>query len=331
MRRNFTQPVHPPAAPEETPAERRKAVKELSRLGWVYGPLNQLAPLVRLVAIGTYVSRRAEHPQLLTVVASIASSLALRPLSLLAKRIVPEKLASAEDVPLSPGDEEGGSESTATLRTRLLAAHAMQLAGYGALLGVGGVDLAGCGLDPEKPGHGQAALVGGATAAVAFALWLAAQRLLGAQRRDDLTMADSTKDMSSSTEDELVLLMPPPHRTAFLAVRCARLALDTLADLTLFFVFLVECVSEAPATALYAATDAARPQAALAVALAALCYGSQHLRFKGEWLLGLGLGGALAAVARASGDLRASYVAAALFAVLRYLNRTHDVRRFHGA
>ena len=32
-----------------------------------------------------------------------------------------------------------------------------------------------------------------------------------------------------------------------------------------------------------------------------------------------------------AGDLRSTFVAAALFAILRYLNRTHDVRRFHGA
>ena len=126
--------------------------------------------------------------------------------------------------------------------------------------------------------------------------------------------------------------MAPLQRLAFLALRCLRLALDTLADVTLFYVFVVGTLSGADAIAdVYSATATPPPQHALAVAVAALCYGSQHLRFNGERLLGLGLGAALAGLARQAGDLRATFVAAALFAILRYLNRTHDVRRFHGA
>ena len=199
-----------PEVVDETPGDRRKAMKELSRLGWLYGPLNQMAPLARLLAIGTFVRHSSAHAHLLPVMASVAASLALRPLSLLAKRLLPpaETLSGgAEDVPLAPNDE-GGSVSTATLRTRLLVTHLMQLAAYGAMLGVGGVDLAGCGLDPLLPGREQALLLGAVTAAVAFVLWLAAQRLLGVQRRNDLTMANDTRDMSSSTEDELVLMAP---------------------------------------------------------------------------------------------------------------------------
>ena len=201
-----------PAVADETVGDRRKAVKELSRLGWLYGPLNQLAPLARLLAIVTFVRHSSAHAHLLPVMASVAASLTLRPLSLLAKRLLPptETLSGggAEAVPLAPNDE-GGSVSTATLRTRLMVTHLMQLATYGALLGVGGIDLAACGLDPVLPGWEHAGLLGAATAAVAFVLWLAAQRLLGTQRRNDLSMANDTKDMSSSTEDELVMLMAP--------------------------------------------------------------------------------------------------------------------------
>ena len=201
-----------PAVADETVGDRRKAVKELSRLGWLYGPLNQLAPLARLLAIVTFVRHSSAHAHLLPVMASVAASLTLRPLSLLAKRLLPptETLSGggAEAVPLAPNDE-GGSVSTATLRTRLMVTHLMQLATYGALLGVGGIDLAACGLDPVLPGWEHAGLLGAATAAVAFVLWLAAQRLLGTQRRSDLSMANDTKDMSSSTEDELVMLMAP--------------------------------------------------------------------------------------------------------------------------
>ena len=149
---------------DEVP-DRRPAVKELSRLGWVYGPLNQLAPLVRLAAITTYVRQSSSHPHLFPVVASIAASLALRPLNLLARRLVPDRILGTEDMPLSPGDDKGGSVSTATLRTRLLAAHLMQLVAHVTLLGVGGVDLVACGLDLGKPHAGEAGLVGAATAA----------------------------------------------------------------------------------------------------------------------------------------------------------------------
>ena len=294
-----------PTVADETPGDRRKAVKELSRLGWLYGPLNQLAPLARLLAIATFVRHSAEHVHLLPVMASVAASLTLRPLGILAKLLLPptetfsQLSGGAEDVPLAPNDE-GVSVSTGTLRTRLLVTHLMQLIAYGALLSMGDVDLAACGLDPELPGREQACLLGAATAAAAFALWLAAQRLLGTQRRDDLTMADDTKDMSSSTEDELVLLMSPLQRLAFLAVRCLRLALDTLADLSLFYVFVVGTVSDANATAdVYRSNTATlRRHHALAVTMAALCFGSQHLRFKGEWLLGVALGAALVGLAR---------------------------------
>ena len=47
-----------PAVADETVGDRRKAVKELSRLGWLYGPLNQLAPLARLCLLYTSPSPR---------------------------------------------------------------------------------------------------------------------------------------------------------------------------------------------------------------------------------------------------------------------------------
>ena len=65
--------------------------------------------------------------------------------------------------------------------------------------------------------------------------------------------------------------------------------------------------------------------------VAALVYGSQHLRFRGEWLLcmvfGLGLAGLCA---RFSGSLISLSTAAVLFAVFRHWMRTgSDVRRAH--
>ena len=155
MRRAHAPREPTPRLADEALGDRRKAVKELSRLGWLYGPLNQLAPLARLLAIATFVRHSSEHLHLLPVVASVAASLTLRPLSLLAKRLLPPKstgAAAAEDVPLCLAEEEGGSVSTGTLRARLLATHLMQLVTYGALIGLGGIDLAGCGLDPAAGG-----------------------------------------------------------------------------------------------------------------------------------------------------------------------------------
>ena len=67
---------------------------------------------------------------------------------------------------LVPNDEDG-SVSTATLRTRLLVTHLMQLAAYGAMLGVGGVDLAGR-VDPSSRRTGSSA---GAVTAAGVVLW----------------------------------------------------------------------------------------------------------------------------------------------------------------
>ena len=55
--------------------------------------------------------------------------------------------------------------------------------------------------------------------------------------------------------------MAPLQRLAFLALRCLRLALDTLADVTLFYVFVVGTLSGADAIAdVYSATATPPPQ-----------------------------------------------------------------------
>lgn len=317
--------------------ERRAAVQEVARLGWLYGTLNQLVPLARLAALISFA--RSPSRLLWPVVCFVATSLSLPACSRLARQFVPikqpEEAGNALLTEAAEAAAEGECVSSSVMRSRLLVTNLLQLTGHALMLSVGGLDLPASALDPQLPDHGQAAVKGGAAALVVFALWLAAQRVFGAQRRTDLKMAGSPiKDgMSSSTEDELVLLMALPQRLAFVATRCAQMLLETLADLTLLFVFLVNAMSDEPALALYGPLPQQpyEPRTALVVALAALCYGSQHLRFKGEWLLGLGMGAVLAALGRYNGDLRASYVAAALFAILRYLNRTRDIRSVHGA
>ena len=74
MRRTAASSVPTPAADDEPPA-RRAAVQEVARLGWLYGSLNQLAPLARLLAIVSYLRGAIEHPQLLVILAPVVASL----------------------------------------------------------------------------------------------------------------------------------------------------------------------------------------------------------------------------------------------------------------
>ena len=68
-----------------------------------------------------------------------------------------------------------------------------------------------------------------------------------------------------------------------------------------------------------------------ALLASALLYGSQMLRFRGEWLLCAAYGLALGSLAHMlQGDLLPTLTAACLFAVYRHARRTGlDVRRFH--
>ena len=82
--------------------------------------------------------------------------------------------------------------------------------------------------------------------------------------------------------------MAPLQRLAFLALRRLRLALDTLADVTLFYAGRHALGADAIAD-VYSATATPRRSTPWPWRWRR-CYGSQHLRFNGEWLLGLGLG-----------------------------------------
>ena len=94
----------------------------------------------------------------------------------------------------------------------------------------------------------------------------------------------------------------------------------------LLFVFLPSIIEGVPTPS---AARRSPPHAALLVV--ALVYGSQHLRFRGEWLLTATYGLALGMLTHAlGGSLLPALTAAILFAVLRHASRTGlDVRRFH--
>ena len=133
--------------------------------------------------------------------------------------------------------------------------------------------------------------------------------------RENLAMTDAAAGLSSATEDELLLGMKPLWRVTSLAARCICVGLETAADVILIFAFLPAVVEgvETP-------TGGAR-QSLLAAAAASLTYGSQHLRFRNEWLVCMAFGAVLQGVTTAlvGRRLLGLLVAVELFAIGRDL------------
>ena len=141
-------------------------------------------------------------------------------------------------------------------------------------------------------------------------------------------MATSTHDLSTATEDELLRGMRPRLHAAHLAARCVCVSLDAFSDSILFFVFLSSAVYglEMPSSKIYA--DADFPL--LSAVICAVCYGSQHLRWRGEWLLMTAYGMTLQFLCHQFGGRLVTPLCGAMaFATFRYLRRSQDVRRFH--
>ena len=112
---------------------------------------------------------------------------------------------------------------------------------------------------------------------------------------------------------------------ASLAARCVCVGLETAADVILIFAFLPAVVEGADTP-----TGGAR-HSLLATAVASLTYGSQHLRFRNEWLACTAFGAALQAITTTflSGRLFGTLVAVELFAIGRHLRRVGlDDRKF---
>jgi 4-amino-4-deoxy-L-arabinose transferase-like glycosyltransferase len=108
-----------------------------------------------------------------------------------------------------------------------------------------------------------------------------------------------------------------------------RVCTSCAAQVLLVFVFLPSLLTHAdlPHTPL-----PSTPYAPAALLFSALVYGSQHLRFRGEWLLCAAFGLGLGAMTQYTfgGGLLPALAAACLFAALRHAWRTGlDVRRFH--
>jgi hypothetical protein len=197
------------------------------------------------------------------------------------------------------------------------------------------LDLKACGLEALSAGAGipptaiNAQVGAGLCAAVIMGLCWSLLHSISPREKlaMDVASVDGTHDLSAANEDELLRGMRPGLRAVSFGARCVTVALETLVDALLIFVFLPSAFEGADAP------TAGRGSAA-ASAAAALVYGSQHLRFRGEWLLCALFGLSLEVLTTHGfdGSLLASLLAMVVFAVFRHARRTGlDVRRFHAS
>ena len=342
----------PPTEPEEESAagnasavgaQRRPALGELQRVGPLYAILNMIAPVVRLAAIVTFLFTDSEaYRELLSAMMIVIVVGASRPLLFriggeLATKTTGEKLPDATDAS-SAADADQHVASSLFHQTRLVWSQVLRCILMGSLLTtwaistklnslrIGYRDL------PFQPhGHGGHVFpggvpeqfgAGGAAFALMTLLWLAAHSV---SPREKLT-ADAPTDLSAANEDELLRGMRPKLRFASLSARCLSVAFETCSDIMLLFVFLPSSLSgvDPPSASPLRATP-------LLALLAALIHGSQHLRFRWEWLLCTGNGLLLAYLAiHFDGSMLAPLVAASSFALFRHWKRTGvDARRAH--
>lgn len=304
----------------EEQAERHTALEEARRLGPVYGTLNQLAPIARLLAfVALCRGDRAALSVVLPMAASVAASLARAPLL---------KIAGSICLPV-----EVGEGSSTFHQTRLTVGTLLRCMVHVVLMALCllATDPAACGLGALGPDTPFQLACGLAMAAGMCALWTIVPSALGVESRADggkgLRMeAREPHDLSTATEDELLREMRPALLYLHQAARYVSLALETVADALLFFVFLVSRVEgDAPhAGRLYGGSSPPW----LGLCLASLCYGSQHLRWRGEWILCAAFGAAQGAACFASGgSLVTTLCAGVTFALYRYAKRTQDVRK----
>ena len=330
----------PPADPDAVGHRRRSALAELQRVGPIYAILNVLAPFIRLTAIFTFLFGESDgYRELLGAVMSAIAMGAIRPVFFklagnLAARTVGEALSddsssTAADPPLA---------SSLFHQTQLVWSQALRCALLFVLLAtwafatnlnalrIGYREL------PFKPhGHGghvfpgdvaQQLGAGLLTFLLMAAVWSGVHRI---SPREKLA-ADAPNDLSAANEDELLRGMRPTLRYASLLARCASVALETFADVLLVFVFVPSKLGGMdPPSASPLRT------APLLDCVSALVYGSQHLRFRWEWLLCTANGLALCYLSvHYEGSMLATLTAAVCFAVFRHWMRTGlDARRAH--
>jgi len=298
------------------PPHRRATLEEAQKLGPLYGTLNQAMPLVRLYAIWTFLSKPLLRTVLGPSIGCIVAGLLRVPVFKLSGVILGHAKEPEEG-------EEGAEHSSSYHQLRAVTSQLLGLLLQCAL--VCSAVFAGAGTMPPgvlgPSAHVEVPI--GLTAALAMCLlWTLAPRVLGVASREQLAMAEGTHDLSSATEDELLHQMRPSLRLASLVTRCTATAVDVACEILLLFVFLPSVVE--------GVEPAARPISAAATAALSLAYGSQHLRFRGEWLLGVLFAAAQSAIcSHFGGSLWSVFVASTTFAVFRHYRRTDEIRRFH--
>lgn len=303
----------------------REQLDDLARLGPIYGVMNQLAPLTRLYAIccllfGSSEAFKSVLPLIITTAAiNVARPLFFRLGGMLA------------DTTTAAAASADGAEAEASLRGRqlqLVFSQAIKavLLMASSTVALSYTNLDACGLAYDGGGDVSPLVEFGAIgvggAAMMGLVWGTLQSY---SPRENLAMADAAAGLSSATEDELLLGMKPLWRATSLVARCICVGLETAADVILIFAFLPAVVEgvETP-------TGGAR-QSLLAAAAASLTYGSQHLRFRNEWLVCMAFGAVLQGVTTAlvGRRLLGLLVAVELFAIGRHLRRVGlDDRKF---
>jgi len=298
--------------------ERRAALAEVQRVGLLYGLLNHLAPLARLAGIVTFCSGR--HPEyrslLLMVMAAVVAGLAK-----------PALFKVGGILAAHSGDSQAEDDSSSSFhQLRLVWNQGLRFAIIALCSAAAStqLDLHASGLSSIRSGQAASELLEGCGVALLMgAMWSALQSV---SPREKLSIEGGGDTLSSSTEDELFRVMPPALRFTSISLRCGCVAFETLADTLLVFVFLPSYLE-----GLDAPTARRGQQPMLSGLAAAFVYGSQHLRFRNEWLLCTGFGvGLMFLILLSDGSLLPTLTAALLFAVGRHARRTGvDVRRAH--
>ena len=309
-------PPEPTAEPQRRP---RAALDELNNLGVLYGLLNYIAPLVRLAAIGTFVFGHSDaYRQLLgLVIAAIVLGAARPALFILGGKIAVATSADAAD-----------GESSKYHQLRLVWSQGVRVALFVVLyIAVGVVcDPLPFGISGSSGNPTELVFLGLGVCAFWSVLWGVVHHYAP---REKLAMADGTHDLTSASEDEILAGMPPHLARLSLAFRMASILFETLADVLLLYVFLPSALEGIDPPSARREGETALANHLVSVA-SALVYGSQHLRFRGEWLLCSAYGLILGVMTHIlDGQLLPAMVGAAGFAVFRHARRTGlDVRKF---
>jgi hypothetical protein len=189
----------------------RSHVEQLRAVGPLYGALNQVAPVLRLMACGSWMLNRLPRPELVYIVSSVVTSLLLPFFN-----YVSGALAGAA-APTNTIDPKIIPSATASATPRVLVVLALDRAACVMLILVLW-EYSTLSLIHSSSWKSDAA-IGVATAAAMAVLWLACPKVLGLHPTSTLMMSHGIDELAPETEDEAVARMNPAHRSIFLALK----------------------------------------------------------------------------------------------------------------